>query len=170
MFDDWSRLDEWSATYRENMRALGASQRYLFHDDYFETLRTRMPRDVHMATAFAADDSFVGGMLLFEHARIVQAHLAATHWEHPLATHAGKLLDDETRRWAKDRCATVYHLGGGFGGEQDSLFDYKAGFSDRRHAFHTWRVVIDPAAYGALVRAETLGEAGFFPAYRWLEA
>lgn len=167
IFDDWSQLDAWVLAYRENMRAMGASRRYLFKDDYFVALRKRLRDNVHLTTAVGPDGSFVSGMILFERCAIVQAHLAATWWEHPLGTHAGKLLDDETRRWAKDQGASVYHLGGGFGGEQDSLFDYKAGFSDRRHPFATWRLVVDPSAYeDLLTRTGASGCSRFFPAYR----
>jgi hypothetical protein len=45
----------------------------------------------------------------------------------------------------------LFHLGGGKGGQNDSLFTYKAGFSPQRHAFHTWRVVADPEAYRSLM-------------------
>ena len=59
----------------------------------------------------------------------------------------------------------------GLGGSADSLFHFKAGFSDQRHAFHTWRVVVDPAEYAALTRtrnpeASGNGFDGHFPAYR----
>jgi len=169
-FDDWSRFDEWVATYADNMRRLGAAERYLFRDAYFSNLRKRLADNVHLVTAAAPDGSFVGGIFLFERCGIVQAHLAATRWDHPLSVHAGKLLDDETRRWGKNRGALIYHLGGGFGGEQDSLFVYKSGFSDRRHPFHTWRVIVEPATYCALLPSSAADSAGFFPAYRSTDA
>jgi hypothetical protein len=65
----------------------------------------------------------------------------------------------------------VLHLGGGRGGAEDSLFRFKAGFSDRRHAFATWRWVVRPEAYERLCAARRAAggpepPAGFFPAYR----
>lgn len=166
VFDDWSVLDSWITAYYANMQTVGALQRYFFPREYFLALRQRLPAEVHLAVALAPDGAFVGGTLLFERSRFVQAHLAATQWEHPLSANAGKLLDDEARRWAKQRGALIYHLGGGIGGEHDSLFDYKAGFSDQRHVFRTWRVVVNRDAYAALLGALPPSPHGFFPAYR----
>ena len=69
------------------------------------------------------------------------------------------------------RGVTVFHLGGGKGGSDDSLFTYKAGFAPGRHPFHTWRVVADPAAYRSLVAGRRPGadpddRSGTFPPYR----
>jgi hypothetical protein len=167
--DEWRHFDTWVETYDQNMRQRDASRRYLFDKAYFTALRSDLSAHVHLVTAVAPDGSFVGGMLLFEHSGIVQAHLAATAWEHPLSTDVSKLLDDETRQWAKARGASVYHLGGGHAGESGAVFDYKAGFSDRRHAFHTWRVVVDTATYAALLSAPT-EDTAFFPPYRSVDA
>jgi hypothetical protein len=80
---------------------------------------------------------------------------------------------DFLRRWAKSRGNRVFHLGGGVGGSEDSLFRFKAGFSQQRHPFHTWRMVADETVYRRLVKrwesrhgAEADGLDGFFPAYR----
>jgi len=171
--DDWELFAPWLSTYHANMRALGAAPRYFFPVEYFRALRAQLPGQVHLVTVTDGGGGFVGGTVLFEHGSIVQAHLAATRWEHDAATHAGKLLDSETAGWARGRGAQAYHLGGGAGGQNDALFHYKAGFSKSRHPFHTWRVVADPEAYRALsarcagvdLDADLDGDS-FFPAYR----
>ena len=71
------------------------------------------------------------------------------------------------RLWGRDRGNRVFHIGGGLGGSDDSLFRYKAAFGSLRQDFHTWRVITDPIAYEKLagpVTAEAL--AGRFPPYR----
>jgi hypothetical protein len=65
----------------------------------------------------------------------------------------------------------VFHLGGGKGGRNDSLFEDKAGFSPNRHPFHTWRLVTDREAYRRLVAerrpdADPADMTGTFPPYR----
>src|SRR5438552_3169672 len=71
--------------------------------------------------------------------------------------------------------AHSHHLGGGVGAQEDSVFRYKAGFSDRRHTFYTWRWVLRPEVYSDLCRTRAQWNAmnGFapasveyFPAYR----
>jgi hypothetical protein len=52
-------------------------------------------------------------------------------------------LGDATRRYC-------FALGGGVGSAQDSLMHFKSGFSDRRHFFQTWRVVLEKQRYADL--------------------
>ena len=82
-----------------------------------------------------------------------------------------ELVLDFARNWAKDRGNDVLHLGGGVGSRNDSLFEFKAGFSKTRHDFVTWHLVFMPDVYDDLEkkRDSILGPAedvGYFPAYR----
>lgn len=85
------------------------------------------------------------------------------------------LIFDTVRLWANETGACVLHFGGGVGARADSLFHYKAGFSDRRHNFATWRWIVTPAVYRELCRRRTRinelqglepASADYFPAYR----
>ena len=101
---------------------------------------------------------------------IAQAHLGASRQEFAKLSPT-RLLDDTARRWAAAAGARVFHLGGGVGGREDSLYHYKAGFSDRRHAYGVWRWIVDPKAYEEMCDRFAAGEApagreDFFPAYR----
>ncbi len=105
---------------------------------------------------------------------IVQAHLGASRQEFAVLSPT-RFLDDYARRWAAAEGARVFHLGGGVRGLEDSLFRYKAGFSERRHLFSTWQWVVDPTAYRGLCdrrgpvdvgHAARGGRDDFFPAYR----
>ena len=61
------------------------------------------------------------------------------------------------------------HLGGGLGGEEDSLFEFKSGFSDLFLNFKTWRFMADEASYDSIVEARGLtsySNTEFFPLYR----
>ena len=63
----------------------------------------------------------------------------------------------------------IFHLGGGRGGEQDSLFQFKKGFSSATAPYRTLRMVSEPQIYQrACAAAGVSGEdlSGFFPAYR----
>ena len=81
-----------------------------------------------------------------------------------------KLVFETARELFRDRRADVLHLGGGTGGRHDSLFDFKAGFSRRRHPFHTWQWIVLPELHDDLCRARGRDPAaagtGFFPLYR----
>jgi hypothetical protein len=82
---------------------------------------------------------------------------------------------DAARLWGTEQGARVFHLGGGVGSKQDSLYRFKAGFSDRVHDFGVWQWVLLPDAYAHLCSARERWNQehnlqsmspGFFPAYR----
>jgi Acetyltransferase (GNAT) domain len=167
--DEWDRLGEWAVTYYDNMRRVGAAEYYFFPVEHLVALHEALGDRMHLALTVASGE-VIGGHVFFEYRGIVQSHLGSASRD-GLECHSDKLLDDEMRRWTKRRGNSVYHLGGGLGGRDDALFWYKTGFSDRRHPFHTWRVVTDPAAYDAIVRQKGASldsdlMSGYFPAYR----
>jgi hypothetical protein len=169
VFDDWAYLKPFIETYHDNMRRVGASDTYLFSADYFTGLRKALGDRLHLAAAIL-DSDFVGGSLFFHYVGLAHAHLAGTKTGET-AQGAGKLIDDELRWWLQAHGGTTYHLGGGLGGQQDPLFNYKRGFSDRTHPFYTWRIIVDPGAYAGLLQDgardhDLLDLNGFFPAYR----
>ncbi len=124
-------------------------------------------------TCTLGDDLLCGG-LFFVCRGIVQYHIGATADEH-LQRAPTKLLFDTVRIWGAERGLRAFHLGGGLGGRQDSLFHFKAGFSDRTHDFRIWRWILDSDEYQRLTcaRRADLASCGsappsgdFFPAYR----
>lgn len=168
VFDDWTRLAEWVDVYHDNMRRVGASEYYFFTHEHLAALHERVGDRMHLAVAIEGDE-VVGGNTFFSYDGIATGYVSSTR--RARNRYADELLYDEVRRWCKDRGDTVFHLGGGKGGSNDSLFSYKAGFSPSRHPFHTWRVVADPAPYERLVRdrrpgADPAEKSGTFPPYR----
>ena len=169
VFDDWSYFDEWMEAYYDNMRRVGASDFYFFSRDHFQGLRERLKEHVHLVVVLV-EDTVGAGDLFFRYGGFVESYLGGMRTAYR-GEHLDKLLYDEVRRWAQDQGAAVYHIGGGRGGASDQLYNYKAGFSDRRHPFHTWRLVPSPDANQQLVNQLTPGEdaenrTGYFPVYR----
>lgn len=167
----WRDLDEFCAAYAETMRRVGAHPSYFFPRDYFARLKAEFSGVFHLCTVRVGGEFACGG-LFSECCGIVQYHLSGTADAYA-RRYPTKLMLDFVRRWAKDRGNKVLHLGGGVGAADDSLFQFKAGFSKLRGEFFTWRVVVDEAAYAERVRlweARTGSTAdpldGFFPAYR----
>jgi hypothetical protein len=164
--DDWSRFDEWIGIYHDNMRRVGASDYYFFPPAHFDAARHALGDRVHLAVAMA-EGELLGGNLFFEYRGFMHTYLQAT--TDGETRHADKLLYDEVRRWGREQGNAVFHLGGGLGGAQDSLFAYKAAFGAGRHDFHTWRVVTDPDAYADLLAPGVPAGStmsGRFPPYR----
>ncbi|MFI5896637.1 GNAT family N-acetyltransferase [Actinoplanes sp. NPDC051513] len=168
VFDDWDRLAEWVGVYHDNMRRVGASDYYFFTYEHLSALHDAVGDRMHLAVALEGDE-VVGGNTFFEHDGIATGYVSSTR--RARGRYADEMLYDEVRRFCKARGGAVFHLGGGKGGGNDSLFSYKSGFSPSRHAFHTWRVVTDPEAYQKLVverkpQADPEDLAATFPSYR----
>lgn len=166
-------LDEFVSLYRETMERVGAQQSYFFDRLYFQQLLSDLNPDAHLFVCLYEKSVVCGGVFI-ECDGIVQYHLSGTVNDF-LKQAPMKLLLDEVRLWATQRGATVFHLGGGVGAQEDSLFQFKAGFSDRRHDFKMWRWVVDPDAYKSLCEAKTrwnkdhgvrVASTGYFPEYR----
>jgi serine/alanine adding enzyme len=159
------RLDEFAALYEAGMRRLGAAPFYFFPEAYWETLAARLgPSLVQL-------DGLVGG----EHVASILC-LASPPWLH---YHLGTALDPgravgashvlllEAARFGRERGYELFHLGGGVGGTEDSLWEYKRRFAPGglREAW-IGKAVHDESAYLALSRSESVDSSGFFPAYR----
>jgi hypothetical protein len=166
-------LREWASIYDETMERVEASPQYRFDAAYFARMAEELGPSLRLFMAFVDGQPAAGGLFTICDG-IVQAHLGGSRDDfHDYAV--VRVVDDTARRWAARAGARVFHLGGGVGGRQDSLFQYKATFSDRRHTFATWRWVVDRDAYERLSRERAAknvaavgadADAGFFPAYR----
>jgi UDP-perosamine 4-acetyltransferase len=154
------------------MSRLHADDQYDFSDGYFADLRSSLGDKLHLCTVTAPDGRTASAGLFTACSGIVQYHLGGTGEEFlPLAP--SKLMFDFMRRWGKEQGNRVLHLGGGVGAKQDSLFEFKAGFSDLKADFFTYRMVLDEERYEELLRLFRArgGAPGgdctrFFPAYR----
>lgn len=163
MDDTGEHLDRFITLYLDTMRRQDAAAEYFFSRDYLAGLWQQLRGHIHLGVV-EVDGAIVCAGLFGDCDGIVQYHLSGTD-EQALALSPLKTLIDFGRRWATQRGADLLHLGGGVGSAQDSLLYFKAGFSDRRHLFKTWRVVLDEQRYTDLSGRKP-EPAGFFPAYR----
>ena len=167
-----SCLEGFSSLYLETMTRNGADAGYLFDYAYFRRLFRRLGGGAHLMTA-RCRGRLIAGAVFAGCGDSLQYHFSATAGG-ALHHSPAKLLLDEIRLWGQARNYKVLHLGGGRGSRADSLFSFKAGFSRRRHAFYTWRSVLEPSVYEELstIRRREIHEAGseceenFFPLYR----
>jgi len=166
-------LGRFGEIYTENMRRVGAADHCFFDHAYFEDLAARLGPALRLFVVLAGEEVACAALFIVCDG-IIQYHLCGTSAEH-LQLAPMKLLVDTVRLWGTERGHKVLHLGGGVGAQEDSLFRFKSGFSDRRHDFFLWRWMLDPLAYDSLCgKKERWNEANelrpasaaYFPAYR----
>jgi lipid II:glycine glycyltransferase (peptidoglycan interpeptide bridge formation enzyme) len=167
---DTTALEEFVSIYEETMHRVGAEAGYFFPESYFQELSAVLGERLWICIVRLPCGEAIAGSLLVQSGPIVQYHLGGTRTR-ALTLAPIKLLHDFVWRYAKAHGGQVLHLGGGVGSAADSLFEFKAGFSDRRHSFHTWEVVFLNGVYQSLtarrreVEPSTM-RPGYFPAYR----
>jgi dTDP-4-amino-4,6-dideoxygalactose transaminase len=170
---DKQHWSEFVKIYQETMRRVNAAQMYFFGEDYFSELHRELGPVLELFIVLIGGKPAAAGLFTICKG-IVQYHLGGTRSEF-IEFSPMTLMIDTVRLWANEIGARVFHLGGGVGAKEDSLFRYKTGFSDRRHDFTTWRCIVAPEIYRELCEQrarmnELQGlqptSAEYFPAYR----
>jgi hypothetical protein len=163
-----SALDEFLELYYQTMERNGASPHYFFRYEFLDRLRQALAPAVSIHRA-RLNGKTVAASFITEYRGIVQVVLSGMDGEASRVSPL-KPLYDAIRQWARARGNRVFHLGGGRGcRDEDPLFYFKSGFSERRHCFYTGRWILDRPQYDALVRrhgSDLDASADFFPAYR----
>ncbi len=164
-------LDAFVDIYEQTMVRVGAKESYYFGRDYFTAL-AELP-GVHCGIV-ESGIKIISACVFLESHGIVQAHLGGTATEH-FAQSPFHLCWNQAMLWGKQRGNHWLHLGGGLGGINDQLLQFKARFSPQRFRFHTSRIVLNEPQYLQLVDRAALStqcspqqllESKFFPAYR----
>lgn len=159
--------------YYQTMQRVGAPQLYHFQQEYFRNLLHKLGNKLHLGIV-EFECEIMCACLFTECGGIVQSYLSGTKNKF-LKFSPDKLLFDYVRLWAKERGNKLLHLGGGYGGSKDGVYNFKAGFSPKCQNFLTLRLTIHEERYAHLVelRAKalnsqvgTLLKSNFFPAYR----
>lgn len=154
--------------YQENMLRIGASDYYHFSLRYFLDLIGTDEFDCRLILVYNGDEAISGSIVTFT-GNIAQCHLMATRSEY-LNNSPAKFLVDEISLIGRRCGMQYYHLGGGLGFKEDTLFKWKSGFSDLLLSYKSWRFVIDSPKYQLLVKKAGMAlypEVDFFPLYRY---
>jgi len=170
--EDFRHLDAFIKVYGETMRRVGATEDYIFPHLYFQKFVSTNETDVKLFVCEIGNEIACAGIFT-KCGDIVQYHLGGTS-ESSLKFSPMKLVLDTARHWGYEHGAKILHLGGGVGTQDDSLLQFKKGFSNRLHTFNTWRWVLFQSVYDQLVAAFKMKQskprpkqpADFFPLYR----
>ena len=165
-------LQRFACLYRDTMVRNQASDYYFFGEEYFQSLLRHLgPRARLMIARW--QDQVIGAGIFVEWNGILHNHFCVNDGRFLHLT-PSKVLLDEVRLGGQQQGCRRFHLGGGRGGQTDSLFAFKAAYSKRSHDFYVWKKVLQPAVYEHLCdvhsrlssRGRDATANGYFPAYR----
>lgn len=166
-------LNDFVDIYHETMCRVNASPEYFFDPIYFEKLISKLDSNFHLFVCLLQNKVICAGSYTLCDG-IVQGFLGGSRNEFSRLSPM-RLLTDSVRLWANECGEHVFHLGGGVGGREDSLFHFKAGFSNQRHQFAVWNWILFPKVYNQLCEEKNYwnkqhglepASDKYFPAYR----
>lgn len=160
-------IKSFTEMYWENMRRVNASAHYFFDEQYFTNLLNVDGFENKLLAIYHGDELICGALLLISD-DIIRNHLSATSPWH-LKESPSKLLTDEISMIGRRLGKKIFHLGGGVGGKEDSLFEFKRYFSNLQVTDRIWCYVNDDQAYNTLTSKsghDVEGEQNYFPLYR----
>lgn len=157
--------------YYRTMDRVGAARWYYFEPAYFEGLAKLLGENLRLCEVHRGGQTAALGLFAVSGEGV--QYLFSGLDERVGQPHATKLMMVFVRDWAKAAGLRWLHLGGGVGGTEDALSQFKRGFTRHSSPFRSWRFVSDAALYARLVGVweQTAGVAadpieGYFPAYR----
>lgn len=158
-------LSVFAALYERTMERQGAAGYYFFPRKYWELLSALGGHLVRFDALCKGE--VVASTLCLRGAQWLHYHLGATG-DAARDLGASNLLLYTAAVWAQEQQLDEFHLGGGAGAKEDSLFAFKERFSPGgRREFWVGKAVHDEDAYRRLSGGE-IDLDGFFPAYRAL--
>ena len=160
---DIKAILDFHEVYEQTMLRRGAKINYFFSVNYFESVLK-----IHSSAPDLRADYHEGKM--------VAGAIFITQGDHMYYMFSGsilgvshypamKLILDQVIRENLNNGKKLLHLGGGLGGKQDSLYQFKYGFGKVILPFYTTQWILMPEVYNRL-SAHVLTETGFFPKYR----
>ena len=158
-----AELNEFAGVYAQSMRRAGASPFYRFPGEYWHALLdgVRLVRvDVR------AEGRLIASVLGMGEPPWLHYHLGGAA-DAARGTGASHLALLRLAEWGREHGYRLLHLGGGVGGRDDSLLEFKLRFAPHgRVPASIGKAVHDRAAYLRLAGATAVDWDAFFPAYR----
>lgn len=163
-------LDTFKTIYEVTMQRDHAAAYYYFPRAFYESVHTHLPQN-HEIFYAEYEGRIISMAIMIYAGECLNYHLSGslTEFRH-LA--AGNLLLKEAAEWGCANGLKTFHLGGGVGSGEDSLYKFKAAFNRNSDTeFALGRLVLDAERYNTLVELRKADGAfdetsRFFPLYR----
>jgi hypothetical protein len=163
-----SMINEFHIMYNNIMKSKGADPSLIYDKGFFHKFLNNISFETKLLLALKGDIITAAAIFTFTN-KIIQYHLACSKEEYKNDAPM-KLILDHARTIGNRENMDFLHLGGGLSGSSDdSLFRFKAGFSNTRLTFSTWQLVIDETLYSKLCdlfNTDINKSTNFFPLYR----
>lgn len=170
----WGREErlftEFEELYNTTMDKVGADGYYYFQKEFYDSILYDMKHQALVFSAKLGTETIAMSIILYGNGQL-HYHLSASRKEYQSYAPTNLLLY-EAACFGNSIGMKTFHLGGGLGSREDSLYHFKKQFNRYEDTqFSIGRAVFDKEAYERLRELNNhRKETGYFPAYRDTEA
>ncbi len=152
--------------YNATMDKDNADSYYYFSSNFYESVKDDLPDNSQVFYAVYEDKIIATSIILFENRRL-NYHLSGSVREYQNLAPTNLLLY-RVAMWGCENGYKTFHLGGGVGSGEDSLFKFKKSFyRGEPYRYHIGKKIFLPKEYDELLALrEDVPQTGFFPKYR----
>ena len=163
-------INDFQKLYYDTMKKNKADEYYFFKKEFFKKLKSLEKKEI---THFYAlhGDKIVSSILVLMGDEYLHYYLSANSQEGYLLN-ANSLLLYEIAKFGLKNGYKYFHLGGGYGGDDSSLFKFKSSFhKNHTLSFYIGKKIFNQQIYNRLCQKMGINDKNinYFPAYRYKE-
>ncbi|TKD70798.1 peptidoglycan bridge formation glycyltransferase FemA/FemB family protein [Pseudalkalibacillus hwajinpoensis] len=152
--------------YNSTMKRTGAKEYYYFSDTYFQDTLELLGDNVELIEVVTEEEKVVMSVIFMLGDEYIHYHLLGSDQEY-LRLATNNLVVDYMVQWAKERGFKAMHLGGGYAGNNDSLYRFKKHFNKNGALpFYIGKQIHNETIYKELAASIPEECQGYFPVYR----
>lgn len=156
--------------YNRTMDADNAIDYYYFSKEFYESIHRDLCDNYELFYATIGNEIIAMSIMIFANGKM-HYHLSGSRYEYRKLAPSNLLLY-KAALWGHSQGFKLFHLGGGVGSEEDSLYKFKAAFNKHSNTqFSIGKQIFNIEAYEKLIQKRksldpSFIESSFFPAYR----
>ena len=159
-------LSNFLKLYYSTMAKAKARDYYFFSTDFFRNTFHLLNEKIELIEVVTNKNQVIMTSLFIYGNEYIHYHLSGSDRDH-LKLAANNLILDYAVKWAKGKGFKSLHLGGGYSGNDDSLYKFKKHFNKYGNLpFHIGRQIHNPIIYGELSSLIQDDLQDYFPIYR----
>ncbi|MFK3960790.1 lipid II:glycine glycyltransferase FemX [Pseudalkalibacillus hwajinpoensis] len=152
--------------YHDTMKRTGAKDYYHFSKMYFQNTFDLLRDNVELIEVITENEKVVMSVIFMYGDEYIHYHLLGSDHEY-LSLATNHFIVDYAIKWAKERGFKAMHLGGGYEGNDDSLYKFKKHFNKKGALpFYIGTQIHHPRIYQELASSIPEEFQGYFPVYR----
>ncbi len=158
--------EEFIDIYNSTMEHDNAEEYYFFKPEFYSSICYDLPENAQIFYAVKEDEMIAVSIMLAANGRL-NYHLSGSKYEYRNLAPSNLLLY-KAALWGCANGYKTFHLGGGVGSSEDSLFKFKKAFyrGDDLYQFYIGKKIYIREKYDELVGMREDINSSFFPKYR----